>query len=143
MLTVLQRLEASAYRNGRLVCTRVAVTVVADAPSARRVRVRFVEAVEQQLHSDLQRLTARRGAFATRMAERLDPVEIAGWDADAGREWRLVGRLERPTAQYWPPTDAEFWLRETTEPITVPRSRQANDPTDERPRPASLLHGRR
>jgi len=142
MLTVLQRLEGSAYRDGRPVCTRAAVTVVAAAPSARRVRVRFVDGVDQQLRGELQRLMARRGAFARRLAERLDPLEIVGWDAHDGLQWRLVGRLERPDAQYWPPTDAEFWLRESDEPA-VPGSPPADEPTNGRLRPASLLHDRR
>jgi hypothetical protein len=62
MVTVLQRLEGSAYRDGRLVCARAVVTVVADAPATRRVRVRFVEGVDQQLRGELERLMARRGA---------------------------------------------------------------------------------
>jgi hypothetical protein len=124
-VTVLQRLEGSAYRDGRLVCARVAVTVVADAPSARHVLVRFVGDVEQQLRDELQRLMTRRGAFAMRLAEKLDPVEVLGRDADGGLQWRLVGRLERPAAQYWPPTDTEFWLRESTERRARPASLRA------------------
>lgn len=129
MLTVLERLEASAYREGEVVCARATVTVVAYAPAARRVRVRFVDGIDQQLRSELERLMARRGAFATRLAERLDPVELVG--QDGGLQWRLVGRLERSESQYWPPTDAEFWLRES------PAG------TNGRLRPASLWHGRR
>jgi len=137
-VTVLQRLEGSAYRDGQLVCARAAVTVVADAPSARRVRVRFVEGVDQRLRDELERLMARRGAFATRLADRLDPIEIVGRDAYGGLEWRLVGRLERPAAEYWPPTDTEFWLRECTEPTIVRRSSPAEEPADGQARPASL-----
>ncbi|MGI9097087.1 MAG: hypothetical protein ACR2H2_01085 [Solirubrobacteraceae bacterium] len=74
-MTVLQRLEGSAYRDGQLVCARAAVTVVADAPSARRVRVHFVEGVDQRLRDELERLLARRGAFATRnLCTRLVPA---------------------------------------------------------------------
>lgn len=119
-MTVLQCLEGSAYRDGRLVCARVAVTVVAQAPSARHVLVRFVGGVDQQLREELQRLTARRGAFALRLAERLGPVEIVGRAADGGLQWRLVGRLERPAELHWPPTETEFWLRESSEPTTAP-----------------------
>jgi hypothetical protein len=118
-VSVLQRLEGSAYRDGRLVCARVAITVVADAPSARHVLVRFVDGVDQQLRDELQRLMARRGAFAMRLAERLGPVEVVGRNADGGFQWRLVGRLERPAEQHWPPTETEFWLRESSEPTTV------------------------
>jgi len=135
-MTVLQRLEGSAYRDGQLVCARAAVTVVADAPAARRVRVRFVEGVDQRLRDELDRLMTRRGAFATRLAERLDPVEIVGRDAYGGLQWRLVGRLERPAAQYWPPTDTEFWLLEFNEPDVVHRSSRAEEPADGRARPA-------
>jgi hypothetical protein len=138
-VTVLQRLEGSAYRDGQLVCARAAVTIVADAPSARRVRVRFVDGVDQRLRDELERLLARRGAFATRLAERLDPVEIVGHDAYGGLEWRLVGRLERPAAQYWPPTDTEFWLRECSEPDAVCRSGRAEKPAA---RPATLREPR-
>ena len=132
-MTVLQRLEGSAYRDGRLVCARVAVTVVTDAPSARHVLVRFVDGVDQQLRGELQRLIARRGTFALRLAERLDPVEIVGRDAHGALRWRLVGRLERPTAPRWPPADSEFWLRESTEPTT--RSRDRVEPAGDRLRP--------
>lgn len=124
-MTVLRRLEGSAYRDGQLVCARVVVTVVADAPSARHVLVRFAGGVDQQLRDELQRLTARRGAFAMRLAERLDPVEVVGRDADGGLQWRLVGRLERPAAQHWPPTDTEFWLRESAERSAPPASLRA------------------
>jgi hypothetical protein len=124
-VTVLQRLEGSAYRDGRLVCERVVLTVVADAPTARHVLVRFAEGVDQQLRGELQRLMARRGAFAMRLAERLDPVEVVGRDADGGLQWRLVGRLERPAAQYWPPTDTEFWLRESGQRSAPPASLRA------------------
>ena len=137
-MTVLQRLEGSAYRDGQLVCARAAVTVVADAPSARRVRVRFVDGVDQRLRDELERLMARRGAFATRLADQLDPIEIVGRDAYGALEWRLVGRLERPAAQYWPPTDTEFWLRAGSEPGVVRRSSRPQEPADGQARPASL-----
>jgi hypothetical protein len=139
-VTVLQRLEGSAYRDGRVVCARVAVTVVTDAPSARHVRVRFVDGVDRQLRGELYRLTARRGTFAIRLAERLDPVEIVGRDAHGALQWRLVGRLERPTAPRWPPTDSEFWLRESTEPTTG-SGYHVGSPGDRRS--MSLPHGRR
>jgi hypothetical protein len=122
VVTVLQRLEGSAYRDGQLVCARVAVTIVAEAPSARHVLVRFNGGVDQRLRAELQRLAARRVAVATRLVELLDPVEIIGTDTHGRLLWRLVGRVERPAAQGWPPTDAEFWLRESTEPTTVPAS---------------------
>jgi hypothetical protein len=136
-VTVLQRLEGVAYRDGRVVCARVVVTVVTDAPSARHVLVRFVDGVDQQLCGELQRLTARRGTFAIRLAERLEPVEIVGRDTRGAVRWRLVGRLERATGHQWPPTDGEFWLRETSEPST-----RSQDPSDDRLRPAGQRHGR-
>jgi len=141
VVTVLQRLEGSAYRDGGMVCPRVVVTVVTDAPSARHILVRFVDGVDQQLRGELQRLTARRGMFAIRLAERLDPIEIVGWDAHGVLLWRLVGRLERPTAPDWPPTNSEFWLRESTEPTT--RSRYRVEPAGDRLRPVTPPHGRR
>jgi hypothetical protein len=121
-VTVLQRLEGSAYRDGQLVCARVAVTIVAEAPSARHVLVRFDDGVDQQLRAELQRVAARRGAVATRLAELLDPVEIVGRDSHGSLQWRLVGSVERPAARHWPPTGTEFWLRESTEPTTIPAS---------------------
>jgi hypothetical protein len=121
-VTVLQQLEGSAYRDGRLVCERVAVTVVADAPSARHVLVRFVDGVDQQLSGELQRLIARREVLATRLVELLDTVEIVGRDTHGALQWRLVGRVERPAGPRWPPTETEFWLRESSEPTTVPAS---------------------
>jgi hypothetical protein len=136
-VTVLQRLEGSAYRDGRLACARVIVAVVTDAPSARHVLVRFVDTVDQQLCGELQRLMARRGAFAIRLAEQFDPVQIIGRDADGTLQWRLVGRLERPAGHSWRPVDAEFWLRECNEPTTHSGARPPGEPTDRRP--ASLL----
>jgi hypothetical protein len=130
-VTLLQRMEGSAYRDGRLACSRVIVAVVTDAPSARHVLVRFADTVEQQLHGELQRLMARRGAFALRLAEQFDPVEIVGRDADGTLRWRLVGRLERPARRAWPPADTEFWLRECTEPTTGARS--SGEPAERRP----------
>jgi hypothetical protein len=142
-MTVLQRLEGRAYRDGRLVCARVAVTVATDAPSARHLLVRFVDGVDQQLRGELQRLTARRGAFAVRLAERLDPLEIIGRDAHGLLQWRLVGRLERPAAPSWPPTDGDFWLREATEPGAGSDATRPDEATGGRRHPASPPRGRR
>jgi len=102
--------------------------------------VRFVDTVDQQLRGELQRLVARRGGFAMRLAERLDPVQIVGRNADGTLQWRLVGRLERSAGHCWPPTDAQFWLRECDEPTTHSGLRRPGEPTDRRP---VSLHDRR
>lgn len=139
-MTLLQRLEGSAYRDGRLVCEHVIVAVVTNAPSARHVLVRFVDTVDQQLRGELQRLIDRRGAFAVRLAERLDPIQIIGRNVHGTLQWQLVGRLERPAGQHSPPPETEFWLRECTEHTTQSGLHPTGEPTDRR---TASLHGRR
>lgn len=132
-MTLLQQLAGSAYRDGRLMCAHVIVAVVTDAPSARHVLVRFADTVEQPLHSELQRLRARRGAFALRLAEQLRPLQIVGCDADGTPRWLLVGHLERPASRHKPSAQTEFWLRERSEPTTHSGPWPSGETTDHRP----------
>jgi hypothetical protein len=66
-----------AYRDGKLVCGRVRVTVARDgrlglAPHERRyVTARFRERLDGGLHAELLALVRRRGAAARRVAETL------------------------------------------------------------------------
>jgi len=64
-----------AYRDGKLVCGRVHVTVGRDArlglaPNERRyITARFRERLDAALHAELAQLVRRRGAAARRIAE--------------------------------------------------------------------------
>jgi hypothetical protein len=110
-----------AYRNGRLVCSRVGVTVVSDVriapspPVRRQVRVRFLEGVDKALRDELEQLVRTRGMHSRRLAEQSDLIEIV-WDEPHG--WRgggrrsRVGRLEPPACRFAPLEEVGFSLRE-------------------------------
>jgi len=112
-----------AYRNGRVVCAHVGVTIVSDvrlAPTPkipRQIRVRFLEGIDKALREELDELVRSRGMRCRRVAERLAPIEIV-WDEPHG--WRTggrrshVGRLEPPILRSAPLGEIEFRLREST-----------------------------
>jgi hypothetical protein len=111
-----------AYRDGRLVCWRVRVTIGRDdarlglAPHERRyVTARFGERLDSALHAELVALARRRGASARRAAERMDPIVIVVDDPHHGRQ-RLVGRLQPPQIRGRDLSDIEFAVREHTAP---------------------------
>lgn len=97
------RLRARAYRDGRVVCGRVAVTLVRDVRLAteaaldQRVRVQFLERVSEGLRCELERLVQARGVHGRRLADTLAPIEIV-WHESRGR-CSVLGRLEAPTTQ--------------------------------------------
>jgi hypothetical protein len=100
-----------AYRDGRLVCWRVHVTIGRDdtrlglAQYERRyVTARFRERVDSALHAELV-------ALARRVAERMDPIVIVVEDPHRGRQ-RLVGRLQPPQVRGGDLCDIEFTVRE-------------------------------
>ncbi len=107
-----------AYRDGRLVCWRVHVTIDRDdtrlglAPRERRyVTARFRERIDTALHAELVTLARRRGAAARRAAEAMEPVVIVVDDPRSGRE-RLVGHLQPPNVRGGSLGDIEFTVRE-------------------------------
>jgi hypothetical protein len=107
-----------AYRDGRLVCWRVHVTIGRDdarlglTPRERRhVTARFRERLDRDLRAELVQLVRRRGAVARRVAETLEPIVIVVDDPRHGRE-RLVGRLQPPQVRYGDLGDIEFVVRE-------------------------------
>jgi hypothetical protein len=102
-----------AYREGRLICGCVHVTVSVDgrlglAPGERRVvRVRFHEALDDDLRSQLARLVRRRGAAARRAVERIDPIEFVVDNPDGVPE-RIIGQLQSPDVRHGRLGDIEF-----------------------------------
>jgi hypothetical protein len=109
-----------AYRDGRLVCWRVHVTIGRDdarlglAPHERRyVTARFRERLDSALHAELVALARRRGAAARRAAERMEPIVIVVDDPHRGRQ-RVVGRLQPPQVRGGDLCDIEFAVRELT-----------------------------
>jgi len=109
-----------AYRDGRLVCWRVHVTIGRDdvrlglAPRERRyVTARFRERLDSDLHAELVALARQRGAAARRVAERMEAVVIVVDDPRHGRE-RVVGRLQPPQVRGGDLSEMEFAVRELT-----------------------------
>jgi hypothetical protein len=107
-----------AYRAGRLVCSRVQVTIGHDdrlgltRRERRYVSARFqAERLDRVLRTELLGLLRRRGAASYRMAERIDPIEIVIDDPDGDRH-RVVGRLQPPLLRHGRLRDIEFGLRE-------------------------------
>ncbi len=107
-----------AYRNGRLVCWRVRVTIGRDdvriglAPQERRyVTASFRERLDRELHAELVALVRQRGAAAWRVAERMEPIVIVVDDVHRGRQ-RVVGRLQPPQLRGVDLCDVEFAVRE-------------------------------
>jgi len=106
-----------AYRDGRLVCWRVHVTIGRDArlglaPHERRyVTACFRERMDSALHAELVALARQRGGAARRAAERMEPVVIVVDDPRHGRE-RVVGRLQPPQVRGGDLYDIEFVIRE-------------------------------
>lgn len=107
-----------AYRDGRLVCARVHVTIGRDdvrlglAPHERRyVTARFRERLDRDLHAELLQLVRCRGAAARRVADRMEPVVIVVDDPRHGRQ-RMIGRLEPPHVRGGDLWDIEFAVRE-------------------------------
>ena len=107
-----------AYRGGRLLCSRVQVTIGHDEwlgltrRERRYVSARFqAERLDRALRTELIGLLRRRGAAGHRMAERIDPIELVVDAPDDG--WhRVVGRLQPPLLRHGRLRDIEFGLRE-------------------------------
>jgi hypothetical protein len=107
-----------AYRDGRLVCWRVHVTIGCDdarlglAPRERRyVTASFRERLDRDLHAELVQLVRRRGAAARRIADKLEPIVIVVDDPRHGRQ-RVVGRLQPPQIRGCDLREIEFAVRE-------------------------------
>jgi len=108
---------ARAYRDGRLMCARVRVTVGHDdrlglaRHERRHVLARFEERLDGVLRSELAELVRRRGAAAHRAAEHMDPIELVVDDPDSEHQ-RIIGRLQPPLVRHGQLRDIEFGLRE-------------------------------
>jgi hypothetical protein len=110
---------ARAYRDGRLVASRVRLTVDHDvrvglAPRERRrrsIRAAFLERVDPILRDELAAVARRRGAAARRAADRMDPIEVIVEDPHRGRQ-RIVGRVQPPQQSHGDLDAIEFSLRE-------------------------------
>ena len=106
-----------AYRAGRLVCSRVQVTIGHDdrlgltRRERRYVSARFQERLDRALRTELIGLLRRRGAAGYRIAERIDPIELVVDEPDGGCH-RIVGRLQPPPLRHGRLRDIEFGLRE-------------------------------
>jgi len=106
-----------AYREGRLVCSSVQLTIgrgdrLGLARHERRyVVARFCGRLDPELRGELTALVRRRGAAAARLAESLAPIEIVVDDARRGRQ-RLVARLQPPQWRAGDLRAVEFGLRE-------------------------------
>jgi hypothetical protein len=107
-----------AYRDGRLVCWRVHVTIGREhdrlglAPRERRyVTARFRDRLDRDLHAELVQLARRRGAAAKRVADRMEPVVIVVDDPRHGRT-RLTGHVQPPQVRGGALYDIDFTVRE-------------------------------
>jgi hypothetical protein len=93
--------SAHACRDAEVVCGRVELTMRADSrlgltPRERRIlTVRFLDAVEPGLRTELTTLVNRRGAAARRAAERMAPIEIVFDDPLQGLQ-RIAGSIQPP-----------------------------------------------
>ncbi len=106
-----------AYRDGRLVCARVHVTISRDdrlglaGHERRYVLARFQDHLDGPLRSELIALIRRRGAAARRVADSLDEIEIV-LNAPDGEHERIIGRLQPPEVRHGRLRDIEFGLRD-------------------------------
>jgi hypothetical protein len=105
-----------AYRDGRLICGWVQVTIGDDErlgltrPERRLVQVRFREPLDDRLRSELILLLRRRGQGARRAAERIEPIEVVIDDPHGERE-RILGSIEPPQVHHGRLRDIDFALR--------------------------------
>jgi hypothetical protein len=74
------------------------------------VRLRFYEPLDDGLRSELAQLMRRRGTFARRAAERIEPIEVVVGDAH-GEPERIVGLVESPEVHHGQLRDVEFAMR--------------------------------
>lgn len=105
-----------AYRKGRVVASRVEVTVVRDArvgPAAtRRITARFCEGLAPALRAELERLACVRGVYnRQRIADRLQPIDIVTHDRRHGAH-RIAAVLQPlPKPRHDRVEDIEFRIR--------------------------------
>jgi len=106
-----------AYRDGRLVCARVHITIGHDdrlgltRHERRYVVARFQERLDGSLRTELTQLVRRRGAAARRIAETLETIELV-LDHPHREHERIVGRLQPPQLRHGQLRDIDFGLRE-------------------------------
>ncbi|MGH2943762.1 MAG: hypothetical protein ACRDLN_13415 [Solirubrobacteraceae bacterium] len=117
--TLMGRRSCAAYacRDGAVVCGHVELIVAVDSRlgltsrERRLFTVRFEDALEPGLRSELTKLVGRRGAAAHRVAERMAPVEIVFDDPLRGLQ-RIAGSLQPPQRRNGDLRDLQFGLRE-------------------------------
>jgi hypothetical protein len=104
-----------AYRDGRMVCARVQLTIGRDddrlglvGHERRYVLARFCDRLDPALRAELTELVRRRGTAARRAAETLQPLEIVVDDSCE----RLIVRLQPPQLRGRSLREIEFGLRE-------------------------------
>lgn len=108
---------ARAYRDGKVVCVRVDLTVTADTRLGlvRRERsftARFWHRLDPGLRAELAELVRRRGVVARRAAERMRPIEIVFDDPFLGRQ-RILGCVEPPQLRHGELHEIRFDISET------------------------------
>jgi hypothetical protein len=121
-------LHATAYRDGTVVCDRVLVTVIRDerlglAPRERRqMTVRFVHGLEPGFRSQLMQVLHRRGARSRRLAQALDPIELA-----LDGEPPVAARIEPPAVRHVSLEQTDFSLGSHIRPVrsSDPQGRRA------------------
>lgn len=97
-----QSRPACVYRHGRIVCGGARVTfrqsrrLGLTSTERRSVRIVFASGISGELYRELAEMTQRRGAAATRYADRIEPVTIVVEDPQDGRV-ELRGRIKPPT----------------------------------------------
>lgn len=108
---------ARAYRDGKVACARVHVTIGRDdrlglARHERRdVCVRFQDRIDDPLRSELVALVRRRGAAARRIADALETIELV-LDHPDGEGQHITGRLQPPQLRHGRLRDIEFRLHQ-------------------------------
>ncbi len=109
-------LSREPYRDGRLICSRVGVTVISDVrlglvPRERRrlIRARFTASMDPTLRDELTAVVRRRGAAARRAAERMEPISIV---LDGPGDSQITGRVLPPQVRSGGLREIEFGLRE-------------------------------
>lgn len=106
-----------AYRDGRLVCGRVHVTLGHDVRlgltqrERHHVRLRFHEPLDDEIRAELAQLARRRGATARRIADSAREIAIV-LDGPRGGCVRISGRLQPPQVRHGRLRDIEFDLRD-------------------------------
>jgi hypothetical protein len=108
--------RARAFRHGELVCGRVDLRVRDSgqvgltAHERREIVVRFLERIAPEFRRELDQLVQRRGSFARRAAERMQPIELVADDPQIGCVL-IVGHVQPPQHRHCEIRRTEFGVR--------------------------------